>query len=253
MRAARSKLSRHAEVGKAMNYMLKRWDTFSRFLNDGRICMSNNAAERVLRGVGLGRKAWLFCGSDRGGERAAVIYTLIVTAKLNGVDPRAWLADVLRRIADHPASRLYELLPWNWNHPLRPPQQHNPQPWSSPDGYLNSSGSPTLKPAPSARRVRDDVADDRKEFRFALDREQAGEYQEGEKQVHGRPCSYDCHPGKRRPGGVAASGTPITLAWKGHEAASRKERQRPLGSTRIPSTEQSGTYADCEPLCIQAQ
>jgi transposase len=85
----------------------------------GRICLSNNAAERVLRGVALGRKAWLFCGSDRGGERAAAIYTLILTAKLNGVDPRAWLADVLRRIADQPASRLHELLPWNWNLPAQ--------------------------------------------------------------------------------------------------------------------------------------
>ncbi len=64
--------------------------------------------------MALGRKAWLFCGSDRGGERAATMYSLIVTAKLNGVDPRAWLADVLRRLADHPASRLHELLPWNW-------------------------------------------------------------------------------------------------------------------------------------------
>ncbi len=65
-------------------------------------------------GVALGRKSWLFCGSDRGGDRAAAIYSLIITAKLNDIDPRAWLADVLRRIADHPASRLHELLPWNW-------------------------------------------------------------------------------------------------------------------------------------------
>jgi len=114
MRAARGKMSRHAEVAKAMDYMLKRWDTFSRFLHDGRICLSNNAAERALRGVALGRKAWLFCGSDRGGDRAAAMYSLIITAKLNNVDPRAWLADVLRRIADHPASRLHELLPRNW-------------------------------------------------------------------------------------------------------------------------------------------
>jgi len=114
MRAARGKMSRHAEVAKAMDYMLKRWDTFSRLLGDGRICLSNNAAERALRGIALGRKAWLFCGSDRGGDRAAVMYSLITTAKLNNVDPRAWLADVLRRIADHPASRLHELLPWNW-------------------------------------------------------------------------------------------------------------------------------------------
>jgi len=114
MRAARAKMSRHADVGKAMDYMLKRWDTFSRFLDDGRICLTNNAAERALRGVALGRKAWLFAGSDRGGERAAAMYSLIVTAKLNDVDPRAWLANVLRRIADHPASRLHDLLPWNW-------------------------------------------------------------------------------------------------------------------------------------------
>ena len=114
MRAARGKMSRHAEVAKAMDYMLKRWDTFSRFLGDGRICLTNNAAERALRGVALGRKAWLFAGSDRGGDRAAAMYSLIISAKLNDVDPRAWLADVLRRIAGHPASRLHELLPWNW-------------------------------------------------------------------------------------------------------------------------------------------
>ena len=97
-----------------MDYMLKRWTSFVRFLDDGRICLTNNAAERALRGVALGRKAWLFCGSDRGGERAAAIYALIVTARLNGVDPRAWLADVLARIANHPQTRLHELLPWNW-------------------------------------------------------------------------------------------------------------------------------------------
>jgi hypothetical protein len=114
MRAARSKLSRHNDVAKAMDYMLKRWDTFSRFLDDGRICPTNNAAERALRGIALGRKSWLFAGSDRGGERAAAMYSLIATAKLNDVDPRAWLADVLGRIADHPASRLNELLPWHW-------------------------------------------------------------------------------------------------------------------------------------------
>jgi transposase len=114
MRAERSKLSRHADVAKAMDYMLKRWGAFTRFLDDGRICLTNNAAERGLRGVALGRKAWLFAGSDRGGERAAAMYSLIVTAKLNDIDPRAWLADVLARIADHPASRLPELLPWNW-------------------------------------------------------------------------------------------------------------------------------------------
>lgn len=114
MRAARGTLSHHADVAKAMDYMLKRWSAFSRFLTDGRICLTNNAAERALRRVALGRKSWLFAGSDRGGERAAAIYSLIATATLNDVDPRAWLADVLKRIADHPAARLNELLPWNW-------------------------------------------------------------------------------------------------------------------------------------------
>ena len=115
MREQRGRMSRHAEVGKAMDYMLTRWDAFTRFLTDGRICLTNNAAERALRGIALGRKSWLFAGSDRGGDRAAAMYSLIITAKLNGVDPRAWLADVLARIADHPASRLDELLPWNWH------------------------------------------------------------------------------------------------------------------------------------------
>ena len=114
MHTERARLSRHADIAKAMDYMLKRWPAFTRVLDDGRICLSNNAAERALRGIALGRRAWLFAGSDRGGERAAAMYTLIGTAKLNGVDPQAWLADVLRRIADHPASRLHELLPWNW-------------------------------------------------------------------------------------------------------------------------------------------
>jgi transposase len=114
MRAQRGRMSRHAEVGKAMDYMLKRWEAFTRFLADGRICLTNNAAERALRGAALGRRSWLFAGSDRGGERAAAMYSLIVTAKLNDVDPRAWLADVLARIADHPASRVHELLPWHW-------------------------------------------------------------------------------------------------------------------------------------------
>jgi hypothetical protein len=114
MREHRAKLSRGNEVAKAMDYMLKRWSAFTRFLDDGRICPSNNAAERGLCGIALGRKSWLFCGSDRGGERAAVIYSLIVTAKMNDVDPQAWLADVLARIAEHPVQRLDDLPPWNW-------------------------------------------------------------------------------------------------------------------------------------------
>ncbi len=112
--AQAAKLSRNHDLVKAINYMLRRWDAFARSLDDGRICLTNYAAERALRCVPLGRKAWLFCGSDRGGQRAAVIYTLIQTAKLNNVDPQAWLADVLARIADHPISRLDELLPWKW-------------------------------------------------------------------------------------------------------------------------------------------
>ena len=114
MRAERARLSRHAEVAKAMDYMLKRWASFARFLDDGRICLTNNAAERELRGIALGRKAWLFCGSDRGGERAAIMYTLIQTARLNGVDPQAWLADVLARINDYKIKDLAALLPWHW-------------------------------------------------------------------------------------------------------------------------------------------
>ncbi|MEJ6011181.1 IS66 family transposase [Novosphingobium aquae] len=109
-----AKLSRNHDLAKAINYMLRRWDAFTRFLSDGRICITNNAAERALRCVPLGRKAWLFCGSDRGGQRAAILYTLIQTARLNDVDPQAWLADILTRIADHPINRLDELLPWNW-------------------------------------------------------------------------------------------------------------------------------------------
>jgi len=114
IREARAKLSRHADVARAMDYMLTRWESFARFLGDGRIDLSNNTAERALRGIAIGRKAWLFAGSNRGGERAAAIYSLITTAKLNNVDPRAWLADVLARINDHPAARLGDLLPWNW-------------------------------------------------------------------------------------------------------------------------------------------
>jgi transposase len=111
MRAERARLSRYAAVAKAIDYMLTRGPSFTRFLEDGRICLSNNAAERALRGLALGRKSWLFAGSERGAERAALMYTLIGTAKLNDLDPQAWLADVLARIADHPVQRLDELLP----------------------------------------------------------------------------------------------------------------------------------------------
>ena len=114
MREQRSALSRHDPVAKAMNYLLNDWQGFTSFLDDGRICLTNNAAEREVRGIARGRKAWLFVGSDRGGERAAMMYSLIHTCRLNDVDPLAWLTDVLARIADLPQSRLHELLPWNW-------------------------------------------------------------------------------------------------------------------------------------------
>ena len=117
MKRERAKLSGHNPVAKALSYTLKRVDVFTRFLHDGRICLSNNAAERALRGIALGRKSWLFAGSDRGGERAAVMLTLIQTAMLNDVDPQAWLADVLARIADHKINDLAALLPWNWHPP----------------------------------------------------------------------------------------------------------------------------------------
>jgi transposase len=117
LREQRAKLSRGNDLAKAMDYLLKRWPSFTRFLADGRICLSNNAAERAMRGVALGRRSWLFAGSDRGGQRAAAMYSLITTAKMNDVDPQAWLADVLSRIADHPAHRIDELLPWNWQPP----------------------------------------------------------------------------------------------------------------------------------------
>lgn len=114
MRTERARLSRHADTAKAMDYMLTRWDAFARFTTDGRICLSNNAAERALRGIALGRRSWTFAGSQRGADRCAFMLTMIATAKLNDVDPQAWLADVLARIAEIPQSRLHELLPWHW-------------------------------------------------------------------------------------------------------------------------------------------
>ncbi|MFA1627691.1 IS66 family transposase, partial [Rhizobium mongolense] len=117
LRGERGKLSRSSPVTEPIDYMLKRWDGFTSFLSDGRICLTNNAAERALRGFALGRKSWLFAGSDRGADRAAFMATMIMTAKLNDIDPQAWLADVLSNIADMPVTRLEELLPWNWSPP----------------------------------------------------------------------------------------------------------------------------------------
>jgi transposase len=114
LRQQRQRLSAKSDVAGAIDYALKRWPALTRFLDDGRLCLSNNAAERALRGIAVGRNNWTFAGSDEGGRRAAAIYTLIETAKLNDVDPRAWLADVLARLPDHPARRIDDLLPWNW-------------------------------------------------------------------------------------------------------------------------------------------
>lgn len=114
LRQEREGLSRSSPVLEPINYMLSRWQDFARYADDGRICMTNNAAERALRGVACGRKNWNFAGSDRGADRAAIMLTLITTARLNDIDPKAWLADVLARIADLPVSHLHELLPWEW-------------------------------------------------------------------------------------------------------------------------------------------
>ncbi len=114
LEAERRKLSSKHRLAKATDYMLKRWPPFVRFLDDGRVCLSNNAAERAVRGIAVGRKNWLFAASDSGGRRAASILPLIERATLNGLDAEAWLADVLARLADHPAQQIDQLLRWNW-------------------------------------------------------------------------------------------------------------------------------------------
>ena len=113
LREQHARLSPNNQVAKAIAYSLNARDALVRFLDDGRLCMTNNAAERALRCIAVGRNNWTFAGSDAGGRRAAAIYTLIETAKLNDTDPQAWLTDVLARLQDHPAKRIAELLPWN--------------------------------------------------------------------------------------------------------------------------------------------
>ena len=114
MRQQQALLSTKNDTAKAINYLFNGWAAFTRFLDDGRVCLTNNAAERALRGVAVGRRNWTFAGSDAGGHRAAAVYTLIETCKMNDVDPQAWLADVLARLPDHPANKVDQLLPWNW-------------------------------------------------------------------------------------------------------------------------------------------
>ena len=108
------KLSRKSELAKAFRYMRSRWKALLRCLDDGRLALDNNPAERALRCVAIGRKNYLFAGSDAGGRRAAALYSLIESAKLNGLNPQHYLADLLARIADHPARQIADLLPWHW-------------------------------------------------------------------------------------------------------------------------------------------
>ncbi len=117
LQANLAKVSKKSETAVAIRYALGRWTTLVRYCDDGRLEIDNNAAERALRAVALGRKNYLFAGSDAGGERAAAMYSLIGSAKLNGLDPEGYLREVLARIADHPIRRIRELLPWNLARP----------------------------------------------------------------------------------------------------------------------------------------
>jgi hypothetical protein len=119
LEATLAKLSRKSDTAAAIRYALSRWPALTRYIDDGQLDIDNNAAERALRVVALGRKNYLFAGSNAGGERAAAIYSLLGSAKLNGRDPEIYLLHVLERIADHPISRIEELLPWNVSHAIR--------------------------------------------------------------------------------------------------------------------------------------
>lgn len=112
--AALNKISGKSQLAQAIRYALSRWASLTRYTTDGRLEISNNAAERAIRPLALGRKNWLFAGSDTGGDRAAIMYTIIETAKLNGLDPEAYLRNIITRIADHPINKVDELLPWCW-------------------------------------------------------------------------------------------------------------------------------------------
>ena len=113
LQATVRKTSKKSELAGAIRYTLSRWTALTGYCRDGRIEIDNSAAERALRAVALGRKNYLFAGADTGGERAAAFYSLIGTAKLNGLDPEAYLRELFTRIAEHPINRIDELLPWN--------------------------------------------------------------------------------------------------------------------------------------------
>jgi len=119
----RTEVENKSELAKALDYALNRWDALLRYTQDGRLEIDNNTAERSIRGVGVGRKNYLFFGSDSGGERAAIIYSLVESCKLNHIDPQRYLQYVLERIADHPVNRVEELLPWNVADKLNQPEQ----------------------------------------------------------------------------------------------------------------------------------
>ena len=118
METERRRLSGKNDLAKALQYALGRWDALARFTTDGRLAIDNNVAERALRGIAVTRKNFLFLGSDKGGERAAIIYTALETARLNGIDPEAWLTDVLEQLARGRSQLdLEPLMPWNWRKP----------------------------------------------------------------------------------------------------------------------------------------
>jgi hypothetical protein len=111
---ALNRISGKGTLAKAIRYALSRWTALTRYVTDGRLEMTNNTAERSMKPPVIGRKNYLFCGSDAGGQRAACIYTIVETCKMNGIEPHAYLTDILGRIADHPIQRIAELLPWRW-------------------------------------------------------------------------------------------------------------------------------------------
>jgi hypothetical protein len=118
MESIRLQLSAKSTLAVAITYALKRWVALTRYIDDGRLEIDNLIVERAIRGVAIGRRNWLFAGSKAGGERAAAIYSIIETCKLNGVEPRAYITDVMQKIAsDWPNNRIEELMPWNWSKP----------------------------------------------------------------------------------------------------------------------------------------